>query len=83
MSGILPDPGASLFDRVKMSMVGLKKPRAIAMVDACVARLEHGEITALEAIGQILIKELSFRESRRIKTALVWHVCGRPQRSKR
>lgn len=71
MSGILPDPGASLLDRVKMSMVGLKMPRAIEMVDACVARLDRGEITALEAIEQILIEELSFRENRRIKTALV------------
>ena len=71
MSGILPDPGASLLDRVKMSMVGLKMPRAIEMVDACVARLDRGEITALEAIEQILIEELSFRENRRIRTALV------------
>jgi DNA replication protein DnaC len=71
MSGILPDPGASLLDRVKTSMVGLKMPRAIEMVDACVARLDRGEITALEAIEQLLVEELSFRENRRIKTALV------------
>ena len=71
MSSLLPDPGASLLDRIKTSMVGLKMPRAIEIVDACVGRLDHGEITALEAIEQLLLEELTFRENRRIKTALV------------
>jgi len=71
MSSILPDPSASLLDRIKASMVGLKMPRAIEVVDRCVARLDHGEITALEAIEQLLLEELTFRENRRIKTALV------------
>jgi DNA replication protein DnaC len=71
MSSILPDPSASLLDRIKASMVGLKMPRAIEVVDSCVARLDHGEITALEAIEQLLLEELTFRENRRIKTALV------------
>ena len=47
MSSILPDPSALLLDRIKASMVGLKMPRAIEVVDRCVARLDHGEITAL------------------------------------
>ena len=71
MSTILPDPSASLLDRVKISLVGLKMPRAIEVVDGCVARLEHGEITALEAIEQLLLEELTFRENRRIRTALM------------
>lgn len=71
MSSILPDPSASLLDRIKASMVGLRMPRAIEVVDACVARLDHGEVTALEAIEQLLLEELTFRENRRIKTALV------------
>ena len=71
MSSLLPDPNASLLDRIKASMVGLKMPRAIEVVDACVSRLDHGEITALEAIEQLLLEELTFRENRRIKTALV------------
>lgn len=71
MTGILPDPAAPILDRVKASMVGLKMPRAIEMVDACIARLDRGEITALEAIEQLLVEELSFRENRRIRTALV------------
>ena len=52
MSSLLPDPGASLLDRIKTSMVGLKMPRALEMVDSCVGRLDHGEITALEAIDK-------------------------------
>ena len=71
MSAILPDPSASLLDRIKTSLVGLKMPRAIEVVDRCVARLDHGEITALEAIEQLLLEELTFRENRRIKTALM------------
>jgi DNA replication protein DnaC len=71
MSSLLPDPGASLLDRIKTSMVGLKMPRALEVVDSCVGRLDHGEITALEAIEQLLLEELTFRENRRIKTALM------------
>ncbi|MEG3174036.1 IS21-like element helper ATPase IstB [Sphingomonas sp. ZB1N12] len=71
MSAFLPDLKTSLLDRIKTSMVGLKMPRAIEVVDACIGRLDHGEITALEAIEQLLFEELTFRENRRIKTALV------------
>ena len=71
MSSLLPDPAASLLDRIKTSMVGLKMPRAIEVVDSCVGKLDHGEITALEAIEQLLLEELTFRENRRIKTALM------------
>ena len=58
MSSLLPDPGASLLDRIKTSMVGLKMPRALEVVDSCVGRLDHGEIGALEAIEQLLLEEL-------------------------
>nr|WP_314464354.1 hypothetical protein [uncultured Novosphingobium sp.] len=50
MNSLLPDPTASLLDRIKISMVGLKMPRAIEVVDTCVSRLDRGEITALEMI---------------------------------
>lgn len=36
MNSLLPDPSASLLDRIKCSMVGLKMPRAIEVVDDCV-----------------------------------------------
>jgi DNA replication protein DnaC len=61
----------SLVDRIKQSMVGLKMPRAIEILDATVRRLEHGEVTALEAIETLLAEEFTLRESRRIKTALL------------
>ena len=70
MNSLLPDPSASLLDRIKSSMVGLKMPRAIEVVDDCVSRLDRGEITALEAVEQLLLEELMFREERRIRTAL-------------
>ncbi len=71
MSTILPDASASLLDRIKTCMVGLRMPRAIEVVDACVGRLDRGEATALETIEQLLLEELTCRESRRIRTALV------------
>ena len=52
-------------------MVGLKMPRAIEILDATVRRLEHGEMTALEAIDALLAEEFTLRENRRVKTALV------------
>ena len=64
------DPTASLLDRIKISMVGLKMPRAIEVVDTCVSRLDRGEITGLELVEQLLLEELTFREDRRIRTAL-------------
>ena len=71
MNSLLPERTAPLLDRIKTCMVGLKMPRAIEVVDACAARLDRGEITAMETIEQLLVEELTFRENRRIKTALV------------
>jgi DNA replication protein DnaC len=50
--------------------VGLKMPRALEALDQIVRRLEHGEISALEAIDTLLSEELTLRENSRIKTAL-------------
>ena len=61
----------SLVDRIKHTLVGLKMPRAIEILDATVRRLERGEMTALEAIDALLAEEFTLRENRRIKTALV------------
>jgi hypothetical protein len=46
-------------------------PRALEIVDVTVHQLERGETTALEAIDFPLIKKLTLRETRRVKTALV------------
>jgi DNA replication protein DnaC len=61
----------SVIDRIKRSLVGLKMPRAIEILDATVRRIERGEMNALEAIDALLAEELTLRENRRVKMALV------------
>lgn len=61
----------SVVDRIKTTLVGLRMPRALEIVDAIVRQLERGEVSALEAIDAMLAEELTLRESRRIKTFLV------------
>jgi DNA replication protein DnaC len=61
----------SLVDRIKTTLVGLRMPRALEIVDVIVRQLERGEATALEAIDSLLMEELTLRETRRVKTALV------------
>jgi DNA replication protein DnaC len=46
-------------------------PRALELLDHTVRRLERGETSALEVIHALLAEELTLRESRRIKTALM------------
>jgi len=38
----------SLVDRIKQTLVGLKMPRAIEILDVTVRRIERGELTAIE-----------------------------------
>jgi DNA replication protein DnaC len=66
-----PEIVPSVVDPIKQTMVALKMPRAIEILDATVRRLEQGEMTALEAIDALLAEEFTLRENRRIKTALV------------
>ena len=61
----------SLVDRIKKSLVGLKMPRAIEILDVTLRRIEQGEVTAIEAIDVLLAEELTLRENRRIKIALM------------
>ena len=65
------DPNGSVLDRIKRTLVGLRMPRALEMIDATVRQLERGELSPLEAIEGLLVEELSIRENRRVKTALV------------
>ena len=62
---------ASTLERVRTNLVGLKMARALEMLDATVRGLEQGEISALEAMDMLLGEELTMRESRRIKMALM------------
>ncbi len=61
---------ASRVDNIRRSMVALKMPRALEMLDATLRRIEQGQIDGVEAIDDLLIEELSLRENRRIKAAL-------------
>ena len=57
-------------DSIKNSLVALRMPRALEVLDATLRRIEQGQIDGIEALDQLLIEELAVRENRRIKTAL-------------
>jgi len=57
-------------ERIRGHLVGLKMPRALETLQMTLARIEQGEISALEAIEALLGEEYTTRESRRIKMAL-------------
>jgi len=46
-------------------------PRALEVLDQAMRRIEQGEIDAIGALDHILMEELSIRENRRIRTALL------------
>ena len=60
----------SVVDRIKRTLVSLKMPRAIEIVDTTVRCIERGEVTPLEAIDMLLVEELTLRENRRVRMAL-------------
>jgi DNA replication protein DnaC len=60
----------SSLERVRRHLVGLKMPRALETLQDTLSRIEHGEISTLEAIEALLGEELTTRQSRRIKMAL-------------
>ena len=57
-------------ERIRRHLVGLKMPRALEALQMTLSRIEHGEVSALEAIESLLGEEYTTRESRRIKMAL-------------
>ena len=57
----------SLIERVKTSLVGLKMPRALEVLDVTLRSIERGEIGAVEAIDALLTEELTIRENRRVQ----------------
>ena len=59
-----------MIERIRQNLVGLKMPRALEALNHIVRHLEHGEISALEAIDVLPSEELTLRENSRIKTAL-------------
>ena len=61
---------SEVLDRIRASLVGLRMPRALEALDHTVRRLERGEISAIEAIDDLLAEEHTNREGRRIGVAL-------------
>src|SRR5262249_58380407 len=61
----------AVIDNIKRNLVSLKMPRALEILDVTVRGIERGEMTALEAINVLLSEELTLRENRRIKMALL------------
>jgi hypothetical protein len=67
-----PMSAPSLIERVKTSLVGLKMPRrALEVLDVTLRGIERGEIGAVEAIDALLTEELTMRENRRIRMAVL------------
>jgi DNA replication protein DnaC len=64
-------PTPAVIDNIKRNLVGLKMPRALEILDVTVRGIERGEMTALEAIDVLLTEELTLRENRRVKMALL------------
>lgn len=47
-------------------------PRALEMLDATLRRTEQGQIDRIKALDELLLEELSLRETRRIESAPAW-----------
>ncbi|WP_420337126.1 IS21-like element helper ATPase IstB [Roseibium sp.] len=56
--------------RIRESLIGLRMTRAMEVLDHTLQRLEKGEISALEAVDDLLNEEYSSREGRRVGVAL-------------
>jgi DNA replication protein DnaC len=56
--------------RIRRHLVSLRMPRALETLDHIVQQFERGQITAIEAIDDLLAEEITIREGRRIKAAL-------------
>lgn len=64
-------PAMTTLDSIKKSLVALRMPRALEVLDANFRRIEQGEIDGIEALDTLLVEELTVRENRRVKTALM------------
>lgn len=62
---------ASTIDSIRKSLVGLRMPRALEALDGTLRRTEQGEINGIQPFDELLVEELTLRESRRIKAALM------------
>jgi DNA replication protein DnaC len=65
-------PVPKTLDSIKKSLVALKMARALEVLDATLRKIEQGEINSIEALDHLLVEELTLRENRRVKAALMW-----------
>lgn len=66
-----PAMNPSTLDRIRQHLVLLKMTRMLEVLDVTVRKLEQNELSALEAIEQLLAEECSVRDTRRIKMSLM------------
>ncbi|MGH1587921.1 IS21-like element helper ATPase IstB [Methylobacterium phyllosphaerae] len=71
MTRAAPSHAATTLDSIKRSLVDLRMPRALEVPHAAIRRIEQGEIDGISALDEILAEELTLRENRRVKTALL------------
>jgi DNA replication protein DnaC len=64
-------PAMTTLDSIKKNLVALRMQRALEVLDATFRRIEQGEIDGIEALDTLLVEELTVRENRRVKTALM------------
>lgn len=58
-------------DSIKKSLVALRMPRVLEVLDTTLRRIEQGQIDGIEALDTLLLEEMTVRENRRVKTALM------------
>ena len=63
-------PAEAPIERIRRHLVSLRMPRALDTLEHIVQQLERGQITAIEAIDELLAEEITIREGRRVKAAL-------------
>ena len=61
---------SAVIEHVKASLVALKMPRALEILDVTLRGIERGELGAVEAIDALLTEELTIRENRRVKMSV-------------
>jgi len=66
-------------ERIRSHLVGLKMSRTLEVLDACVRRVEDGQLSAIELLDALLGEEHATRETRRVKSSLM---TARPARIK-
>lgn len=67
---------SSRVDNIRRSLVNLKMPRALEMLDATLRRIEQGQIDGIEAaIDDLLAEELTLRETAGSRLRCAWLGC--------